>query len=325
MENASSSMPETLSRSLQGWHSFYFLAGTAAAALIGWMYVAIALRTRALAQKDVPALRVSVSRTAVPFLYVMATAAVILIPTLTRTLLGLLLVSVGLLSCGRTFREVRGWRPDQAHSPDAYEWIWDLLVPSAAYLLFVGSGIGLLLRADQALTGLAVASLLLLVAGTRNAWDLVVWMVPRQTELPRRERGAERPAPVDKPAAERSAAPIPQPPKGHDEKPASLALPPAHQADVARVIQEAGQNPSNFTWAVQPSRHALIGPLVSALVHTPSGCFFRFEFIKDASGQSRVSVYSRGDNGQEVKKAAGSWEDQLRDVRGWLKSLRQHR
>ena len=318
-------MAETLSRSLQGWQSFYFLAGTAAAALIGWMFVAISLRTRVLAPQDVPALQVSVRRTAVPFIYVMATAAVILIPTMTRTLLGLLLVSVGLLSCGRAFREVRGWRSDQAHSLDAHERIWDVLVPSAGYLLFVGSGIGLLLRAGQALTGLAVASLVLLVAGIRSAWDLVVWLVPRQTESPRRERGVERPAYEDRATAERSAEPMPQPSRGHDEKPASLALPPAHQADVARIIQEAGQNPSDFTWAVQPSRHALIGPLVSALVHTPSGCFFRFEFIKGASGQNRVSVFSRGDNGQEVKKAAGSWEDQLRDVRGWLKSLRQHR
>ena len=318
-------MTETLSRSLQGWQTFYFLVGTAAAALSGWMFVAVSLRTRVLAQKDVPALQASVSRTAVPFIYVMATAAVILIPTVSRTLLGLLLVSVGLLSCGRTFREGRGWRSDQAHSLVAHDWIWDLLVPSAGYLLLVVAGIGLLLRAGQALTGLAVASLVLLVAGTRSAWDLVVSMVPRQTELPRRERGVERPAHEDRPIAERSAEPIPQPSKGHDEKPASLALPPAHQADVGRVIQEAGQNPGDFTWAVQPSRHALIGPLVSALVHTPSGCFFRFEFIKDASGQNRVSVFSRGDNGQEVKKAAGSWEDQLRDVRGWLKSLRQHR
>ncbi len=123
---------------------------------------------------------------------------------------------------------------------------------------------------------------------------------------------------------ERQADPMAQPPKGHHDKLTGLALPPSHQADVARIIQEAGLNPSDFTWAVQPSRYALIGPLVSALIHAPTGRFFRFEFTEDASGQNRVSVFTIGESAHEVKKAAGSWEDQLGQLRTWLKYLQRH-
>lgn len=56
-------------------------------------------------------------------------------------------------------------------------------MPSISYLAFVGIGIGLLLRSGQALNGLAFVSVLLLVNGIRNAWDMVVWFAVK-TEPP---------------------------------------------------------------------------------------------------------------------------------------------
>lgn len=82
-------------------------------------------------------------------------------------------------------------------------------------------------------------------------------------------------------------------------------------------------NPRDFTWALQPSRYALIGPLVSALVHTRTGCFFRFEFSKEAPGSNRMSVFVPGKGAREVAKPAASWADQLEQVRGWLKHFTQ--
>jgi hypothetical protein len=68
---------------------------------------------------------------------------------------------------------------------DKHDWVWHLIAPSVSYLLFVGTGIGLLLEVGQALNGLAWASILLLVSGIRNAWDMVVWFAVR-TEQPQR-------------------------------------------------------------------------------------------------------------------------------------------
>ena len=76
------------------------------------------------------------------------------------------------------------------------------------------------------------------------------------------------------------------------ETPASLALSPEQQAEVSALIQTSGPDASEFVWAVQPNSYHLIGPLVSALVHTPTGYSFRFEFLESALGQNRVSVFT---------------------------------
>jgi hypothetical protein len=101
------------------------------------------------------------------------------------------------------------------------------------------------------------------------------------------------------------------------DSPASLALAPEQQAEVTALIEAAGLDSSEFVWAVQPNSYHLIGPLVSALVHTPTGYSFRFEFLESALGQNRVSVFTSlsRPNG---RRAAASWEDQLGHVREWL-------
>lgn len=316
-------MPDALSQPLQGWQNFYLLVGTAAATLVGLMFVTISFGSRSITQKDTPALRVYISPTVIHFIYVLGTSAVVSIPTMPRVLLGILLLIVGLISCGRTLTGVPFmWQTYRRQFFDMHDWVWYLVAPLISYLLYVGTGIGLLLRVGQALNGLALATILLLMAGIRNAWDLVVFMVLHQDESPTRESSGEGPSHDNEALIERQASPVPRPPREHEDRPASLALPPSYQADVARVIQETGLNPATFTWALQPSRYALIGPLISVLVHTPTRCFFRFEFTNDASGQTRVSVFSPGDGAQEVKKSAGSWEDQLKHIRIWLQHLR---
>lgn len=74
--------------------------------------------------------------------------------------------------------------------------------------------------------------------------------------------------------------------------PESLALSPAQQAEVVRLVEAAGLDASEFVWAVQLNTYHLIGPLVSALVHTPTGYSFWFE--ERPWAESRVSVYKQG-------------------------------
>ncbi len=76
------------------------------------------------------------------------------------------------------------------------------------------------------------------------------------------------------------------------ETPASLALSPEQQAEVASLIEAAGMDASEFTWAVQPNSYHLVGLLVSGLGHTPTGYSFRFEFLESALGQNRVSFFT---------------------------------
>jgi len=101
---------------------------------------------------------------------------------------------------------------------------------------------------------------------------------------------------------------------------ASLALAPGQQAEIAALIVAAGLDASELVWAVQPNTYHLIGPLVPALIHTPTGYSFRFEFLESALGQNRVSVFTSMSRPDE-RRAAASWVDQLGQVREWLTRL----
>src|SRR5437588_6297033 len=370
-------MPDPLSQALRDWQNFYILVGGAAAALAGLMFVAISLGSRLITQEDIPALRVFASPTLIHFISVLATSAVVLIPIVTRASLGVVLLLAGVVGLVWTLSTQPPMRrSDRAGDVDPRDWIWYLTTPSAAYLLYVGTGIALLGGTRQALVGLAFGSFLLLVTGIRNAWDMVVFVAPKQTATPSRERSAERPdaasprvdrVDADRPAADRPAVEHPAADRPAVERPAvehpaverpaverpaverpaveraapsngpptaaerppdpttSLALPSSDQAEVTHLIHDAGLPSGDFTWALQPNRYALIGPLVSALVHTRTGGYFRFEFTGDASGRNRMSVFSPGKGAPEVAKEAASWEEQLDQVRVWLKSLSEVR
>ena len=187
-------MPDTLSQALRDWQNFYILVGGASATLAGLMFVAISLGSTLIARKDLPALRGFGSPTVFHFVYVMATSALVLIPIVTRTSLGVMLVLAGIVSLGWTLgTQPQMRRSNRAGSIDAHDWVWSLVAPSAAYLLSIGTGIAVLGGARQALNGLALASILLLAAGIRNGWDMVALCALKQTAPPQPESSAERP------------------------------------------------------------------------------------------------------------------------------------
>jgi hypothetical protein len=171
-------MPDTLSQSFHNWQNFYLLVGGASATLVGLMFVAISLGSNLFTKQNIVSLETFVSPTLIHFVYVLITSAVVLIPTVTTTVLSILLLLVGLISLGLTIKAVPymhgQYRKRQA---DMTDWVWYFLIPSASYLLYVGTGVALLKGVSQAVDGLAWASVLLLVVGIRNAWDLVVTMV----------------------------------------------------------------------------------------------------------------------------------------------------
>ena len=171
-------MPDTLSQTLRDWQTFYFLLGGAAAGLVGLTFVAITVGSGLITKQDIPGLRTFVNPSLIHFIYVLVTASVVVMPTTTRMQLGILLVLAGLFSSGRVLSGVPFmWEQYKRHVVDVHDWGWYFLAPLASYLLYVGTGTGLLLGSDQPLKVLAWATILLLVAGIRNTWDLVMWFM----------------------------------------------------------------------------------------------------------------------------------------------------
>jgi hypothetical protein len=119
------------------------------------------------------------------------TAVVVLVPTLNDPVLGGLLVLTGLASLGYIVRHLPFLRERyRARSIDRSDLFWYSLMPSIGYLLYLDAGIGLLKGTPHhAFDALATASVLLMVIGVRNAWDLVVFLALSRL----RTSGGDRP------------------------------------------------------------------------------------------------------------------------------------
>jgi hypothetical protein len=172
------------------WQNFYMLLGGASATLVGLMFIAVSLRSGRWSEGERAVLNAGfsafLSPTFIHFVYVLVTAVVLLMPTLSETVLGAILVLVGLGSLGHIVRNLPFFRERyRARSIDRSDLVWYSLMPSIGYVLYLVAGVGLLraaargTRALHSLDLLAVASILLLVIGVRNAWDLVVFLVTR--------------------------------------------------------------------------------------------------------------------------------------------------
>ncbi|HEV2281411.1 MAG TPA: hypothetical protein VGX75_03335 [bacterium] len=180
---------------LQPWQNFYMLLGGASATLVGLMFIAISLGQTRWTPEERPILTASfsafMSPTFIHFVYVLVTAAVVFVPTLSETVLGGLLVLTGIGSLGHIARNLPFFRERyRVGSIDRSDLWWYSLMPSVGYILYLDAGIGLLRAAaggisrGQALNALAAASVLLLVIGVRNAWDLVVYLALRRLDTP---------------------------------------------------------------------------------------------------------------------------------------------
>ncbi len=188
---------------LQTWQNFYMLIGGASATLAGLMFIAISLSTtgrptdgeRSMIQLAYSAF---LSPTYIHFVYVLVTAVVVLVPTLNETVFGVLLVLTGAGSLAYIVRLLPFVRERyRIGSVDRSDLVWYSLMPSVCYILYLDAGIGMLRAAagvpsrGHALDALATASVLLMVIGVRNAWDLVVFQVMRRFDARSDERPAE--------------------------------------------------------------------------------------------------------------------------------------
>jgi len=171
-------MPDTLSQALRDWQTFYFLIGGAAAGLVGLTFVAITVGFGSITKQDISGLRTFVNPSLIHFIYVLVTASVLVMPTVARMQLGILLVLTGLVSVGRALSTLSFmWQQYQRHVVDMHDWAWYFLAPVASYLIYMGTGTGLLLGSVEGVRVLAWGCILLLVPCLRNTSAMVLWLM----------------------------------------------------------------------------------------------------------------------------------------------------
>lgn len=167
---------------LPPWHEFFALLGTAAAALLALLFVAASIGASVLTPERAGATRTYLSPVVFHFSNILFLSLIALIPALAPAVFG---VVIGVAAAGSLIYSVYIF---QRLLHDGIADLADRLgygaVPVvvyaaglvAAYLLLAGGS-------PVSLDLIAAASLLLLVVNIRNAWDLMIALARRATEV----------------------------------------------------------------------------------------------------------------------------------------------
>jgi predicted membrane channel-forming protein YqfA (hemolysin III family) len=164
---------------LAPWHEFYALLGTAAAALVALLFVAVSIATSVLTpdQESRRNTRTFISPVVFHYANILFLSLTALVPTQTWQSFGLV---IGLASIGNVIYAsviaIRVHRSTQSDLADRFDYG---AIPVACYAS--GLAVAALLFAENSvgLDILAGAALLLLVINIRNAWDLMVSLARR--------------------------------------------------------------------------------------------------------------------------------------------------
>lgn len=163
---------------LKEWHDFYILVGTAAATLLGLLFVAVSLGAGYLTEEHQSGTRTFMSPVVVHFTSVFFLSAVALFPSHQAKFLAVLIGSTALtgaiISTYITIQVVRTDMTNYIQDYLAYG-----LLPGISYLVLLAAAASIYLEKDFGLNALAGALLLLAIANIRNAWDLMLTMVRR--------------------------------------------------------------------------------------------------------------------------------------------------
>jgi hypothetical protein len=165
---------DTFAQVVEGWHDFYMMVGTAAATLIGLLFVSLSLNIDVITREGNADLRVLAAQTFTGFLNVVMLAVLFLIPDQVPAGLGLPLLGIsgyGLYETVGRFLKTRRARP---HGWGRGGVARRFVVPTLCFVALTVIAVSVLLSHTGGLYWLVPVMILLIVAASRNAWDLLL-------------------------------------------------------------------------------------------------------------------------------------------------------
>lgn len=163
---------------LSEWGNFYVVVGSSAGALIGLQFVVITLMARRPAGRgEAQASDAFTTPSVVHFGVVLLLSAVNSAPWGGAGAVAVLWGLAGLGGIAYTVVVARRLRAQTVYRPVFEDWLFHLLLPSAAYAGLTGAAFAAHSHARPALLGVGAAALLLLFIGIHNAWDTVTHLV----------------------------------------------------------------------------------------------------------------------------------------------------
>jgi len=174
-------MAEPAPSFLTAWSSFYFMAGSSAAALTGLMFVVITLVTgeeRTEGTRD--GIATFSTPTVMHFAAAFLVSAVLIMPWRSLVHAGVLAALIGLCGVAYILRVMSRTRRLSIYTADLEDWTWFVILPFVAYGAISAGAISLAVAQGQAAFALAGGVLLLILIGIRNAWDVVTYLATRR-------------------------------------------------------------------------------------------------------------------------------------------------
>jgi len=173
-------MDTSLADLIEDWHDFDVLVGTAAATLVGLMFVAASIGASVLHREGSRGVEgLHISPTVVHFTTVLVIAVVALVPTHEWDTLASLLALVGV--AGAVY-SVNVWIELFIHrrfNVDIVDRLFLRSNPLVGHLLLLLAALFLWRQSEAGLDLLAAGQITLLLAAIRNAWDMMIWIMIR--------------------------------------------------------------------------------------------------------------------------------------------------
>src|SRR5579871_6508674 len=162
----------------EGWGNFYFLTGSAAAGLIGLLFVVATLTAEIEQRRAVRGVKLFMTPTVFNFSVVLAISALSTIQKPSEGVLPIAMAIAALVGVIYMLKRTGGLIKDGG-SEDWTDIVFYGLVPVTGYLALGGDAY--FLWSGHSFAPLLAGGLMIgfLLLGIRNAWDLVTWIAPR--------------------------------------------------------------------------------------------------------------------------------------------------
>lgn len=170
-------MDGEFAKAVASWHDFYALAGSAAASLVGLLFVAVSIHLPRVTAEESGPLLAFAAHTFSSFLYVLLVALFMMVPNQAPASLGYELMGLGAVTTIQQIRYsakrfVAGADPVQG---DQRGTMFKVVFPVLCYasMVWVGWSISST-RSPKPLAILISTVVLLLITGARNSWRLLI-------------------------------------------------------------------------------------------------------------------------------------------------------
>lgn len=172
-------MSDPFTETLESWENFYMLTGTAAATLVGLVFVSVSLHIDFIAStKKDSDMNTIASQIFGNFLIILSFAFIFMVPSDTPLGIGVPLLILGLwklAGTGRLWLKFARTRSSDRQSFTSNQIIWELLIPNTVcYMVVSFLAIEIMQGDAHNLEWMVMVIIWLTISATKNAWNLML-------------------------------------------------------------------------------------------------------------------------------------------------------